>query len=543
MPEVHWQGDLSDQIISKRTPSDSHLALAIGKSTVFGIVASATQVGTRLITVPIVIHHLGLSGYGIWSIIMATVAYMRFGTAGVKSAFQKYVAEATENGNFEAASRLVSTGSISMLVLSFAGLIPVAVFSNKLAEMSGVPPLFLREAAGSLTVLALILVIANFGAAFEAILMGSHRVDLTRKFNIVTTVSEAVAIIAFLHFGCGLFAMAVIMGISELTYIFLCYASSRRLLPETRVSLAHFRKDVFPELFRFAGSYQLVNILEVLYVAILPIFILRFFGADDAGVYAVANRVATSALVAQDALLLPILSGGAVVFASGSVERMHRFLEKSFKALLMVTLPPLAFVSAFGPTMVLAWTGETGHFFGIVIALVSLASLFKAVSLLQLVLYRTTGRALLDNIRQILRIVILLFVALLGTRIGFYGVLTGLAVAELAGVIFMFFAMSATFRGSNPKVIAPDTLRLAIATAAVIAGGFVAAMFPIPWTTSARLDATVKLGEIGIVCLLMAWPALLLTGTLSTEERSMFLNTLMPWRRRVLTVDTQAGSG
>src|SRR5229473_384817 len=109
MPEVHWHGDLSDQIISKRTPSDSHLALAIGKSTVFGIVASATQVGTRLITVPIVIHHLGLSGYGIWSIIMATVAYMRFGTAGVKSAFQKYVAEATV---------LTSRGSSTLLRLS-----------------------------------------------------------------------------------------------------------------------------------------------------------------------------------------------------------------------------------------------------------------------------------------------------------------------------------------------------------------------------------------------------------------------------------------
>src|SRR5260370_18886239 len=114
----------------------------------------------------------------------------------------------------EAASGLVSNGSISMLVLSFAGLMPLAVFSKKLAEMSGVTPRFLREAAGSLTVLALILVIANFGAAFEAILMGRPRVDLTRKFNIVTTVSEAVAIIAFLHFGYGLFAMAVIIRIS-----------------------------------------------------------------------------------------------------------------------------------------------------------------------------------------------------------------------------------------------------------------------------------------------------------------------------------------
>jgi O-antigen/teichoic acid export membrane protein len=200
--------------------------------------------------------------------------------------------------------------------------------------------------------------------------------------------------------------------------------------------------------------------LEVLYLAILPVFILKFFGADSAGVYAVATRVTTAALVAQDALAIPILSGGTVVFASGSAERMRRFLERSFKAMVAVTLPPLAFVSVFGSIIVLAWTGESGPYFGVAIALVSLAGLFKAISLLQLVLYRTTGRALMDNIRQLLRIVILLIVVLMGRRIGFYGLLAGLATAELVGVIFMFFVMSATFKGFNARQVARDTLKI-----------------------------------------------------------------------------------
>ena len=73
----------------------TNLTAAIGKSTALGIVANVAQVGTRLFTVPIVIHHLGLGGYGIWNIIMMTATYMRFGSVGIKSAFQKYVAEAT----------------------------------------------------------------------------------------------------------------------------------------------------------------------------------------------------------------------------------------------------------------------------------------------------------------------------------------------------------------------------------------------------------------------------------------------------------------
>src|SRR5215470_14452557 len=107
------------------------LAASIGKNTVFGILSNVTQVGTRLVTVPIVIHHLGLGGYGIWNIIMMTATYMRFGSVGVKTAFQKYVAEATGNGDFERANRLLSTGCAVMLVLSVGGLIPIAFFSHQ----------------------------------------------------------------------------------------------------------------------------------------------------------------------------------------------------------------------------------------------------------------------------------------------------------------------------------------------------------------------------------------------------------------------------
>src|ERR1039457_6471793 len=107
--------------------SSQSLARSVGRSTVFGIVANVVQVLTRLVTVPIVIHHLGLGGYGIWNVVMMTATYMRFGSVGVKTAFQKYVAEATGNGDYEKANELLSTGTAIMLVLSVAGLIPVAL--------------------------------------------------------------------------------------------------------------------------------------------------------------------------------------------------------------------------------------------------------------------------------------------------------------------------------------------------------------------------------------------------------------------------------
>ena len=169
--------------MNSKALAGGNLAKNIGRSTFFGVVSRVAQVATRLVTVPVVIAHLGLGGYGIWAIIMTTAAYMRFGSIGVKSAFQKYVAEATGNGDYETANRLLSTGCAGMLVLSLAGLLPVAFYSRELARMAGVPPEFLTSTAHSFTMLAIIMMMANVGAVYEAIVMGGHRVDLSGNFQ------------------------------------------------------------------------------------------------------------------------------------------------------------------------------------------------------------------------------------------------------------------------------------------------------------------------------------------------------------------------
>jgi O-antigen/teichoic acid export membrane protein len=503
--------------------SDRSLAATIGRNTFFGIFASLTQVGTRFVTVPIVISHLGLDGYGIWAIIMTAAAYMRFGSMGIKSAFQKYVAEATGSGNFEQANKLVSTGSAAMLILSILGLIPIAFFSRTLARIAGVPDNFLDSTSGAISLLALIMVLSNVGAAYEAIVMGGHRIDLTRKFGTVFTVLEAIAIVAFLHFGYGLIAMSAIMAFSEIGYLLCCYFTSRQVLPAIRISTRYLTPSVLPELLTFAGSYQLLNILEVIYGAILPILVLKFFGAHATGVCAVTGRLVGAAMILQDAFLLPILSGGSMVFASGSAEETRVLLTKSFKTSLTLAMLPLAFVASHGSFMILAWTGQSDPSFRMVLWLMCLAGLFKSVSLLQLVLYRASGRALMDNLRQVLRILILLSIGLMGRRLGFQGILAGLAAAELIGMIFMFFAMTHAFPGFRVKLLFPETLKLIAATLAMLAVGSVVAHVPVPWTAGERWLAMIRLGGISLASLAVVWPSLLLTGTISKTEGAAIL--------------------
>jgi O-antigen/teichoic acid export membrane protein len=506
--------------------------VTVGKNALSGVLAKVAQVGTRLLTIPVVIAHLGLGGYGIWSIIMTIAAYMRFGTLGVKSAFQKYVAEATGTGDYDKANRLLTTGCVMMLVISIAGLIPIAIFSEQLVSLAAVPAEFASSAASAISVLALIMVMSNAGAVFEAIVMGGHRIDIARNLIAAFTVVEAVAILALLKLGYGLFAMAAVMAASELGLVTCCWFASKKIVTQISIHRRYITRAVIPELIRFAGSYQAVNVLEILYAAILPITALREFGAEVSGVYAITTRMVTTALTLPEAFLLPILSGGTLIYASGSVERMQSLITKSFKVTLGLSLFPLAFMSMFGSTMAFVWTGQREPSFAATLPLVCVAGLFQSISMLQLVLYRVSGKALMDNIRQVLRIITLVSIVYLAGRLGLYGVLSGLAVAELVGMIYMLFAITNAFPRFNVRLLLPDALKLTAATACIVMAGVVSLYAPVPAASEPRTAAIFQLALVSLTCLAAAWPALRLTACFSDAEWRALSLVLVPRRLR-----------
>ena len=514
--------------------SRQNLTASIGRNTLFGLVSNFAQLGTRLVTVPVVIHYLGLNGYGIWNVIMMAATYMRFGSVGVKTAFQKYVAEATGNGDYERANRLLSTGCALMLAFSVVILIPVSLCAERIARSAGVPSEFLGPAAGSIALLALIMMMANVGAAYEAIVMGGHRIDLVRKFNTVLTCCEAVAIVITLRLGFGLLAMAAVMGISELLYIMCCYFASHRVLPQIRIAVKFLDPCMLRELFRFAGSYQLLNLLEVVYSSVIPLALLKVFGATSAGVYAVVTRVATSAGMLQDAFLGPILSGATMVYASGLAERMYALVRKAFKVTLAIAILPLGFIAAFGPTLAYAWTGQQAPEFRVTFWLVCLALVFRSLSMLSFVLYRTSGQAVLDNVVQLVRTACLISAVLLSHELGFRGLLLGMVVTEFVGMSVMLIGLTHTFSLFRIRSLLPDAIRMIAAAVVIFSVGALASRLPLPGHPAGRLEAALKLCEICLGCALAMWPSLAITGSVTGAESRALFGAFIPRRAQAV---------
>src|SRR5579859_762920 len=285
--------------------------------------------------------------------------------------------------------------------------------------------------------------------------------------------------------------------------------------------------------------------MEVVYGAIVPVTLLRVFGDEAAGVFALANRLTSSALMLPDAFLLPILSGAAKVHSSGSAEDMQRLIGKAFKVSLVLSLLPLAFIAIFGSSIIYAWTGQTRASFQITLVLLCINSFFYSFSLLGLVLYRSSGNALYDNIRQALRIVLLLTISIFAKRIGFLGVLSGLAASEMIGMVFMTVAITRIYPGFRIPSLLPHAIKVVFATAASLAAGIVLSHIPLPFSYSPRLLATIRVTLAAVGCAIAAGPALWLTKSVNTSERRALLQVLLPGRfhtAQPLVVDGPSGS-
>jgi hypothetical protein len=207
-----------------------------------------------------------------------------------------------------------------------------------------------------------------------------------------------------------------------------------------------------------------------------------------------------------------------MTYALGSIDKMRTFLVKSFRTNFALTLLPIAFMVSHGATIMYVCTGLVDPTIHTILWLTGLAGLFGSISLLELVLYRASGKGWMDNIRQVLRITVLLIICIFGNRLGLVGILGGLVFSEFIGMIFMFAAISSVFHGFTVRMLVPDAARLMTATVALMVVGIIVSNVPVPWETSERLLATLKLGALSLATLAAAWPILLMTGSISRSE-------------------------
>ncbi|MFX0196651.1 MAG: lipopolysaccharide biosynthesis protein [Candidatus Hodarchaeota archaeon] len=504
------------------------LGRTIGKNTLFSVVAKIIRVGIRMLMVPVVIHYIGLDGFGIWAVIAALASYMTLGVAGSGAALQKYVAESTGTGDFDRASSVLSVGGSLVFVFSISILVPLALLSHKLPQIMNIPKGFTVVFLHSLTILAIAMIFSNIGAVYGSIVMGGHRIDLARIVDLICVLIESVSIFLLLIYGFGILGLAISLASAEVIRGILYFILSARVLPSIKIRPSKITRPVIKGVIPFIAGYQLLNCLEIAYASILPLLILKYFDPELTGIFAVCSRLINVAILIPEAFLLPLLSGAAWIYAKRKFEQFSFLLHDAMKFTLTVLVPILVFLSLFGNKIFFGLTGHQDHLVLPSLILLSGAILFKAVSRNYFIMYRAAGGTWRDIIWTIIRILLLWGAFGLGIHFWQYnGGLIAYLLTELVGMIFMQSTIKKTMQTVQLRSMLSDFLKLIIGSLFICSICATLILLPLPLFGKDRFIALLHTAIASLLFLLMGGYTLWKSGYLSLKEKESVKSILL----------------
>lgn len=306
---------------------------------------------------PFVVHHLGNTGYGVWTLIVSLTGYLGLLDFGVRGAVTRYVTKYHTLGEDEKAGRVASSG---LLLFMIAGLLAIAI-ATVLAFLAAVHFRIPTEYRGTARIV-LLLAGANIagslvGGVFGGIVVSQQRFDLINAVDICVTALRALGIVGALHSGKGLIALASIqLGFTVLrgfTSALIC----RHLYPTLHLSLFKIDRAYLRIIFSFSfysfliaiGADLIYSTDTVVIGAFLPVTMITFF-------------VVASNLLEYTRTLLTAISYTASPMASqlearGDNAGLQEVVLTSCRFATAVALPVVVTLLIRGGTFIGLWMG------------------------------------------------------------------------------------------------------------------------------------------------------------------------------------------
>ncbi|WP_080894019.1 lipopolysaccharide biosynthesis protein [Ralstonia solanacearum] len=335
---------------AQTAPLRSDMAFVVGSKLLYLV--------TRLAMPPLVLSHVGLAEYGLWTTCFILVSYIGMSASGFSTVYVRYVAQYHARQDHQAISRLLSTGILTM------GAVAALLLLTLWLTMPGLLVLFnvaapARATASTLWLgaCAIFLLDASVGA-FGYVLHGLQRIRREQQIWIAAYLLEMACILLFLHLGLGVYGLLAAFGVRYAFSIAAAALVVRREIPELRLGPAWFDRRCLSIFFGFGTWVQLGGLLGTFLYSADRLLAGTLIGPAAAAVLDLAGKLpATGASLASSVSLvaLPAASRQNALGAKDGLLNLYAEAVRATALLAALILPPLA---CLAPLVIAAWLGE-----------------------------------------------------------------------------------------------------------------------------------------------------------------------------------------
>jgi O-antigen/teichoic acid export membrane protein len=225
---------------------------------------------------PFLIHTLGDTNYGVWSVIAALTGYMALLDLGVSSAVAKYVSKYKALDDYPSLNKVMNTALLLLLCVSVLLVVVSPLLSSGMVRFFG----FEDELAN--TVGKLIIVASVDIAIFVAtnVLVGAYygfqRYEIINAVNLTVAIGKALAFYWALSNGHGLLAMGVISLLCNVIVTTLLFLVLKKIEPGVRLNPAGASKATAFSIYDYS-KYTFLSMLAMQLVYYSDAFVIGYF--------------------------------------------------------------------------------------------------------------------------------------------------------------------------------------------------------------------------------------------------------------------------
>lgn len=325
----------------------------------WSLLSRAAALGSLLVGTPLALDSLGIMLFGAWAVLASVVSMSTFLDFGLGNGAMNRLASAHAIGDHEVVAQLLRACTKALVKLSL-GLSPLLAVGWAFVPWQtplGLPDAFAAEAQIAAAVAIVAILIAIPLSIGSRALLATGRGNHAFQWQILGHATSLSCLIAAWTAGAGLPVFALCTVVSPLV-------SGAGSLLHARHRLGGglpFRRECGPGLesaiWRDGAMFFVLQISAALAVSLDLLLVSSIRGAEEAGVFAIAQRLFSLAPLALSPLWLPLWPAYRHALARGEHQWVTRSLRKSLALAFSVSAVSSFLLALFFAEITEAWLG------------------------------------------------------------------------------------------------------------------------------------------------------------------------------------------
>lgn len=335
---------------------------------------------------PLVVHSLGDTGYGLWTLVLSLTGYFGLLDMGIRSSVGRYVARHVALRDDEGVNRTVSTALVMLGAGGALAILATVAMASFFFDSLNIAPELAETGRVAFTITGLNLACALPLGAFSAVLIGLERFDVLSGVTIAGELTRAALVVTALRLEYGIVPLALIALAVNLGMYLAMFVFARRFHPFQIgwrfVSLANFR-----ELFGF-GIYRFIWIVSNQLIFYSDSVVIgAFLGAAAITHFTLARSITAYGRNVVSLVADTFAPSATRMDARQDLQGLQKLLLTGTKIALLVSLPLCLGFIFFGKQFIVLWMGEryaSSAVFLLILAIPQITSMPQYVSTLVL---------------------------------------------------------------------------------------------------------------------------------------------------------------